>query len=84
MSLGIVVVEVCERNALALRSLEDLEEEHIEVAVMRTDCLNMCNLCRARPYAMVNHKRIYADTPEECYQKVEEAVEHEIKLFYES
>lgn len=84
MSLGIIVVEVCERNALALQELEQLEEQYIEVAVMRTDCLNMCNLCRVRPYAMVNQTRVFADTPELCIAKVEEVVKAEINSFYES
>lgn len=82
MSLGIVVVEICDRNSIALKPLEELETKYPEVAVMRTDCLNMCNLCRARPYAMVNGKRVYAKTPEECLQRIEATVMEELNEFY--
>jgi uncharacterized protein YuzB (UPF0349 family) len=79
MSLGLVVVEVCERNDIASLILEELEEEYPEVAVIRTDCLNMCNMCRARPYAMVNHRRIYGNTTAQCLSKIKVAIEEEIK-----
>jgi len=82
MSLGLIVVEICNRNDIANLSLEALEDEYPEVAVIRTECLNMCNLCRARPYAMVNQTRIYAETPEECLAKVKEAIEEEIKALW--
>ncbi|UVI31556.1 YuzB family protein [Paenibacillus spongiae] len=83
MGLGLVVVEVCIRNAMAKHALEELEEEYPEVAIQRTDCLSMCNLCRARPYAMVNQKKIYDESEERCLGKVKEAVEEEIKAFFE-
>ncbi|WP_173275593.1 DUF1450 domain-containing protein [Paenibacillus sp. NEAU-GSW1] len=83
MSLGLVVVEVCDRNAMALLPLEELEEKYPEAAVMRTNCLNMCNMCRARPYAMVNENRVHAPTTEECLSLVEEAVREEIRQFFE-
>lgn len=82
MGLGLVVVEVCTRNEMALLPLEEIEDKFPEAAVMRTDCLNMCNLCRARPYAMVNENRIFAGTKEECLKQVEEAVQEEIKQFF--
>ena len=83
MGLGLVVVEVCVRNAMAKHALEDLEEEYPEVAIQRTDCLSMCNLCRARPYAMVNQKKEYDKSEEQRLSKEKEAVEEEIKAFYE-
>ncbi|RIX51675.1 DUF1450 domain-containing protein [Paenibacillus nanensis] len=82
MSLGIVVVEVCDRNAIALEDLERLETTYLEVAVMRTNCLNMCNLCRARPYALVNGKRVFAKTSEECLEEVEKLIQEELRDFY--
>jgi len=82
LGLGIVAVELCDRNALALEALEELEEKYPEVAVIRTNCLNMCNLCRARPYAFVNGQRIFAKTNDECKAKIEQAVQEELKLFY--
>ncbi|MFF2481498.1 DUF1450 domain-containing protein [Paenibacillus sp. NPDC058071] len=82
MGLGLVVVEICDRNDMALLPLEEIEEKYPEAAVMRTNCLNMCNLCRARPYAMVNDKRIFAETPAKCLALVEEAVREEIEQFF--
>ncbi|MCZ8514278.1 DUF1450 domain-containing protein [Paenibacillus filicis] len=82
MSMGIVVVEVCDRNEISLKPLEDFETKYPEVAVIRTNCLNKCNLCRARPYALVNGKRVFAKTAEECIREIEEVVKEEIKEFY--
>jgi uncharacterized protein YuzB (UPF0349 family) len=82
MGIGIVVVEVCDRNALVLQSLEDLETKYPEVAVLQTNCMNMCNLCRARPYALVNGKRVFAKDPDECIQKIEEIIQEELRHFY--
>lgn len=84
MSLGLIVVEICDRNAMMMLPLEELiEEKYPEVAVMETNCLNMCNMCRARPYAMVNDKQVFAKTPEECVTLIEDAIKEELKLFYE-
>jgi len=82
LSLGIIVVEVCQRNDLAALPLEELEEAYPEVAVMRTDCLSMCNLCRARPYAMVDQTRVYAETPEQCLVEIKKVIEEEIKALF--
>ncbi|URN93151.1 MAG: YuzB family protein [Candidatus Pristimantibacillus lignocellulolyticus] len=83
MGLGIVVVETCTRNELSNLDLEQLETEYEEVAVIRTDCLNMCNLCRARPYALVNGNKVYEKTTTECYEKVVVVVQSELKDFYQ-
>jgi uncharacterized protein YuzB (UPF0349 family) len=82
MGIGIVVVEVCDRNGLVLQSLEDLETKYPEVAVIQTNCMNMCNLCRARPYALVNGKQVFAKDPNECIQMIEEIIKDELKHFY--
>jgi uncharacterized protein YuzB (UPF0349 family) len=82
MSLGIVVVEICDRNTIALKPLEELETKYPEVAVIRTNCMDMCNLCRARPYALVNGKRVFMKTSEECIRQIEELVREEVNEFY--
>ncbi|MFC3745173.1 DUF1450 domain-containing protein [Paenibacillus sp. GCM10012306] len=84
MSLGLVVVEVCTRNSIAALPLEDLEDEFPEVAIMRTDCLTMCNMCRAVPYVMVGNKRVYAKTMDQCLELAKEAIAEEIKAFWEA
>lgn len=83
MTLGLVVVEVCDRNSLSSLSLEDLEADDPEVAVLRTNCLLTCNLCRAVPYAMVNGKNVYAKTKLQCLDLVKKAVTEEIKAFWD-
>jgi uncharacterized protein YuzB (UPF0349 family) len=80
--MGIIIVEVCTDNFLGSLDLEQLEADYPEVAVIRTQCLGHCALCRARPYAMVNDKRIYAGTAEECLRLVREAIEEELAVFY--
>jgi uncharacterized protein YuzB (UPF0349 family) len=82
MGLGIVVVEICDRNQIALEPLETLETDYPEAAVIRTNCLNMCNLCRARPYALVNGKTVYAKTPEECIRAIEQTIKDELREFF--
>ncbi|MBD2862911.1 DUF1450 domain-containing protein [Paenibacillus oceani] len=81
MSLGLIVVEVCERNLLASIPLEELEDQYPEIAVQRTPCLFMCHLCRAVPYAMVNSKRVYARTVNLCLHDIQEAAVKEINDF---
>ncbi|MEF2964616.1 DUF1450 domain-containing protein [Paenibacillus sp. M1] len=81
--MGIVVVEVCDSNLLSALDLERLEEEYPEIAVLRQDCLNLCGLCRIRPYALVNGRRIFAKTTEECVALIKQAIEEELKAFHE-
>lgn len=83
-TIGIVVVEVCTNNILILHAVEDLEYKYPEIAVLQTDCLGFCGLCRLSPYAIVNGKRIIGKTPEECIEKIEVAVQAELKSFYEA
>ncbi len=82
MGLGIVVVEICEYNALDLEQLEELEVKYPEVAVMQTNCLTMCNMCRVRPYALINGTRVHAKTTEECMEQIEQVVQDELQAFY--
>jgi uncharacterized protein YuzB (UPF0349 family) len=83
VGMGIVVVEVCNNNLISILDLEQLEEEYPEIAVMRTDCLNFCGMCRARPYAMVNGNKVFAKTSEECLMLIKQTIEEELKEFYE-
>lgn len=82
MTLGLVVIEVCEQNAAASVPLEELEAEFFEIAVLRTNCLSMCHLCRAAPYAMVDKKRVFAKRPDQLFSLVEAAAVAQIKAFW--
>lgn len=81
MGLGIVVVEICDSNLMSALELEDLEQEYPEVAVLRTDCLSLCGLCKIRPYALVNAKRVFGKTPEESLALIKERIEEELQAF---
>lgn len=82
MSMGIVVVEVCDSNLMSALELEDLEEEYPEIAVLRSDCMNLCGLCKLRPYAMVNGNKVFAKTTEECIALIRQSIEEELKAFH--
>ncbi|TFB24955.1 DUF1450 domain-containing protein [Filobacillus milosensis] len=81
--MGLVVVEICDGNLIARVNLEEiLEEEYPEVAVIENSCLSFCGLCAVRPYALVNGKRIFGQTPEEAVEKIKKAIEDELALFF--
>jgi len=82
IGLGIVLVEVCDRNGIMLLPLDDIERKYPEAAVMKTNCLDDCNLCRVRPFALVNGRRLHAETGEQCMKLIEEAVKEELELFF--
>jgi uncharacterized protein YuzB (UPF0349 family) len=42
----------------------------------------MCNLCRARPYALVNGQQVFAKDPAECIQKIEKIIKEELNQYY--
>lgn len=80
--MGIVIVEICDGNLITTIDLEGiLEEEYPEVAVLESDCLSLCGLCAIRPYALVNGKRIFAKTMDECVEKIKEKIEEELAIY---
>lgn len=83
MGMGIVVVEVCDSNLMSALELEQLEEDYPEIAVLRLDCLNLCGLCKLRPYAMVNGRRVSAKTAEECLSLIRQTIEEELQAFHD-
>jgi uncharacterized protein YuzB (UPF0349 family) len=80
--MGIVVVEICDGNAITTIDIEEiLEREFPEVAVLMYDCLSFCGLCRVRPYATVNNRRIHGKTPEECLDHIRDAIKEELAVY---
>ncbi|WP_121616165.1 DUF1450 domain-containing protein [Virgibacillus halodenitrificans] len=80
--MGIVVVEVCDGNEITTIDIEAiLEEEFPEVAVLMNECLSFCGLCRVKPYALVNNKRVFGNTPEECLDKIRDAIKKELAIY---
>lgn len=76
------MVEVCDRNGIMLQPLDEIERKYPEAAVLKTNCLDDCNLCRARPFALVNGKRVFAKTGEDCMKAIEKTVREELEAFF--
>ena len=80
--MGIIVVEICDGSLITQIDVEAiLENEFPEVAVLESSCLSFCGMCAKRPYAIVNGKRIFAKTPEECLDLIREHIKTELALF---
>ncbi|WP_067840810.1 DUF1450 domain-containing protein [Amphibacillus sediminis] len=81
--MGIVIVEICESNLLQTIEAEQLfESEYPEVSVLISECLSFCGLCRLRPYALVNGRRIKGKDVDDCIVNIRKAIEEELTLFY--
>ncbi|WP_428912495.1 DUF1450 domain-containing protein [Niallia sp. Krafla_26] len=81
--MSVIIVEVCESNFITNIDLENLlESEYPEVSVVMIDCLSFCGMCARSPYAMVNGKRVFAKTVEECLVKIREQIEEELAFFH--
>lgn len=82
MTVKFIIVEVCDANLFTSIDIEEaIEDEFPEVAVIINQCLSFCGLCRAVPFAIVNNKRIFGKTPEECFDKVRAAIKEELTMF---
>ncbi|GGH73486.1 uncharacterized protein YuzB (UPF0349 family) [Pullulanibacillus pueri] len=80
--MGIVIVEVCDASLINTLNIEEvLEAEYPEVAVIKSDCLSFCGICKLKPYAMVNNKRVFAKTPEECLNKIKAKIDEELAFY---
>jgi uncharacterized protein YuzB (UPF0349 family) len=80
--MGIIVVEICDGSLITSINLEEiLESKYPEVSVLENTCLSFCGMCAKRPYAIVNGKRIFAKTVEECLEKIEEHIENELAIY---
>lgn len=80
--MGIILVEVCDASLINHIDIEaEIESEYPEVAVIKNDCQSFCGICKVKPYAIVNNKRVFANTPEQCLKKIKERIEEEL-VFY--
>ncbi len=77
-NMGFIIIEVCDYNILSSEELEEVFNRP-EVAVMSYECMNYCGMCAMRPYAMVNGKRVFGKTTEECIEKIKKEVEKELE-----
>ncbi|WP_019244315.1 MULTISPECIES: DUF1450 domain-containing protein [Bacillus] len=76
--MGFIIIEICDSNLLSSIDLEKLLEHYSEVTVMRYECLNICGLCKMRPYALVNGQRVFGKTNEECLSNIHLKIEAEL------
>ncbi|MCU9612860.1 YuzB family protein [Caldibacillus lycopersici] len=58
-------------NDDALDELEEFIDKH-SIKFREMDCLSFCDECECSPYALINHKFIDANTPEELLKKLKE------------
>lgn len=80
--MGIVIVDVCTGNLITTIDIEDIiESEFPEVAVLMNDCLSYCGLCAIRPFALVNGKRIFGKTAEDCLEKIRTEIKEELAMY---
>ncbi|RTR36303.1 DUF1450 domain-containing protein [Robertmurraya yapensis] len=80
--MGIVIVDICDASLIKALDIEAiLEEEYPEVAVIESSCLSFCGMCAKRPYAIVNGKKIFAKTAEECLELIKKQIEIELSIF---
>jgi uncharacterized protein YuzB (UPF0349 family) len=81
-NIGIVVVEICDGSLINSIDIERIiEGKYPDVAVLKNDCLSFCGMCAKLPYAIVNGKRIFAKTIEECLEKIEAEIEKELAFY---
>lgn len=82
IKIGIIIVEICDNSLINTIDVEQiLESEYPEVSVVYNECLNYCGTCKYKPYAMVNGKRIFAKTAEECLEKIKDRINLELAAF---
>ncbi|MFD1739026.1 DUF1450 domain-containing protein [Bacillus salitolerans] len=80
--MGIVIVEICDGSLIMQIDLEKLlETEYPEVAVIQNNCLSFCGMCARSPFAIVNGKRVFAKTVEECVDLIKQQIEKELAQF---
>ncbi|GEN46374.1 DUF1450 domain-containing protein [Alkalibacillus haloalkaliphilus] len=80
--MGIVLVEICDGNLMTEVDLEGIiESEYPEADVIENTCLNQCGMCAVRPFALVNNRRIFGKTPEQCVEKIKKAIDEELAAF---
>jgi uncharacterized protein YuzB (UPF0349 family) len=81
-TIGIIIVEICESNLLSTIETEGLlEDEYPEVSVITNSCLSFCGLCRLRPFAMVNGKRIKGKDVDDALKNIRAAIEEELAFY---
>ncbi|WP_186819681.1 DUF1450 domain-containing protein [Halolactibacillus halophilus] len=80
--MGIIIVEICESNLLSTIETEGLlEDEYLEVSVITSSCLSFCGLCRLRPFALVNGKRIKGKDVDDALNNIRAAIEEELNFY---
>lgn len=80
--MGIVIVDICQSSSINALDVETiLESEYPEVSVLTNECLSFCGMCARSPFAIVNGKRVFAKTPEECLEKIRRQIEKELAFF---
>lgn len=80
--MKVIIVEICNANAFATLDIEEIiESEFPEVAVIINECLSFCGLCHAVPFAIVNNKRIFGKTANDCLDNIKVTIKEELAIY---
>lgn len=81
-TIGIIIVEICESNLLSTIETEGLlEAEYPEVSVITSSCLSFCGLCRLRPFAIVDGRRIKGKDVTDALNNIRQAIEEALDFY---
>lgn len=73
-----VIVEFCTQNyETGSSEVREKLKQDSTIKVIEHECLNYCGDCYLQPFAMVNGKKITADTADELVEKIAENKEKE-------
>lgn len=76
------IIEFCASNlSLGSDEVKIKLEQNPDFDVIEYGCLGNCGQCFYAPYALVNGEMIAAETPEELYDKILEAVKEQEDAF---
>jgi len=82
-NIGIILVEICNLNALKDVHLAEIEESSPLVSVIQMECLNSCGLCTVAPFALVNGKRVFGKTLDKCITKINQQIQKELDVLFQ-
>ncbi len=79
MSVGLIIIEVCDANPACSDELYALERDYPGVSVLENMCMSQCELCAEKPYVFLNGEILSADSVPNLLQRVRMEIERTIK-----
>jgi uncharacterized protein YuzB (UPF0349 family) len=78
VSLGFIVIEVCDANPAADPRLFQLEEKYPQVTVLENSCMSECELCRQHPYVFLNGELLFEETVDGLLTRIEQFIQQTV------